>query len=161
VIRLGLAIAIAPIPASASVPEPADRILLDKSEHRLTVFKDGKRVRSFRVALGRGGLAPKQRQGDNRVPEGRYRITGRNPASAFYRSLKIGYPTPAQRAAARARGVNPGGDIFIHGLPNGRGWLGSNHRRVDWTHGCIAVTNAELDWLWRNIRDGTPIEIVA
>ncbi len=160
-IRLGIAIATASIPASAPGQELVDRILVDKSEHRLTLFKDGKPVRTFRVALGRGGLAPKQRQGDNRVPEGTYKIVGRNPASAFYRSLKIGYPTPEQRAAARARGVNPGGDIFIHGLPNGRRWLGSGHRRIDWTRGCIAVTNVEMDWLWRNVRDGTPIEIVA
>ena len=159
----GLAfIALCLLCGSASAAQPTvDSILVDKSDHRMTVFRAGKPLRAFKVALGRGGLAPKQRQGDNRVPEGRYRIVGRNPNSAFHLSLKIGYPTPAQVAAARARDVDLGGDIFIHGLPNGRSWLGKQHRRVDWTRGCIAVTNVEMDWLWHAIPDGTPIEIRA
>jgi murein L,D-transpeptidase YafK len=155
-----LLISMAPSPALAG-EAAVDRIFIDKSDHRMTVFTDGKPVRSFRVALGRGGLAPKQRQGDNRVPEGTYRIVGRNPASAFHLALKIGYPTLEQAKAARARHVNPGGDIFIHGLPNGGGWLTAVHRRIDWTRGCIAVTNDEMEWLWRAVPNGTPVEIVA
>jgi murein L,D-transpeptidase YafK len=137
-----------------------DRIYVDKSDHRMTVFAGGQAVQSFKVALGRGGLAPKAKQGDNRVPEGKYLITGRNPQSAFHLSLRIGYPTPQQEAAARRLGVDPGGDIMIHGLPNGVGSLQSRHRIVDWTRGCIAVTNQEMDWLWQAVRDGTEIEIV-
>ena len=137
-----------------------DRIRVDKSDHLMTVFAADRQVRSFKVALGRGGLAPKERQGDGRVPEGIYRIMDRNPQSAFHLSLRIGYPTPAQADAARSSGVDPGGDIMIHGLPNGRGWLKERHRLVDWTQGCVAVTNDEMDWLWQAVPDGTPIEIL-
>jgi murein L,D-transpeptidase YafK len=148
-------------PSEAAPPTTAvDRIFVDKSDHRMIVFSGGRAVRQFQVALGRGGLAPKTRQGDGRVPEGNYRITGLNPNSAFYRSLRIGYPTRAQTADARRRGIDPGNDIMIHGLPNGRGALGKRHRLVDWTQGCIAVTNEEMDWLWAAVAVGTPIEIV-
>ena len=137
-----------------------DRIHVDKSAHLMTVYANGQAVRTFHVALGRGGLEPKVKQGDGRVPEGRYLITGRNPESAFHLSLRIGYPTPDQLSAASQRGIDPGGNIMIHGVPNGRGWLNDRHRLTDWTQGCIAVTNAEMDWLWQAVPDGTPIEIV-
>jgi murein L,D-transpeptidase YafK len=136
-----------------------DRIYIDKSDHWLAAYSNGRIVREFRVALGRGGLAPKQVQGDGRVPEGVYRIVGHNPNSAFFLSLKIGYPTDAQAISAAATGANPGGDIMIHGLPNGRGWVGSNHRRFDWTEGCIALTNPEIKWLYSAVPDGTLVEI--
>ena len=138
-----------------------DRIVVDKSAHKLTVYRASRPVRTFKVALGVGGLAPKVRQGDDRVPEGRYFISGRNPNSAYHLALRISYPTPEQVKAARARGISPGGDIMIHGLPNGRGWIGRNHRRTDWTSGCIAVTDDEIEWLWKAVPDGTPIEIFA
>ena len=140
---------------------PVDRIIVDKSARRLTTYRDGKLVREFRVALGSGGLAPKQRQGDGRVPEGSYQITFHNEASRYHRSLKIGYPTGEQRAAAQAAGIDPGGDIMIHGLPSGRGVIGSRHLLRDWTEGCIAVTNPEMDWLFVAVPDGTWIDIRA
>ncbi len=136
-----------------------DKIMVYKAARKMTVYQDNKLLREFDVALGRGGLAPKERQGDGRVPEGLYLIDTRNPQSAFHLSLRINYPTPEQAHAAWAQGVDPGGDIMIHGLPNGRGWMGSDHRRVDWTDGCIAVTNEEIEWLWERVPDGTPIEI--
>ena len=138
---------------------PVDRIYVDKSEHWMAVYRAGTIVREFRVSLGRGGLAPKARDGDSRVPEGMYTITDHNPASEYYRSLRIGYPTPYQAAAAAARGVRPGGDIFIHGLPNGLERVGSKQQRYDWTAGCIALTDPEMDWLFQAVPDGTPIEI--
>ena len=140
---------------------PVDRIFVDKSDHWMAVYRGGQIIREFRVALGRGGLAPKMRQGDSRVPEGAYRIVAHNPASAFYLSLKIGYPTAEQSAAAAARGIDAGGDIMIHGLPNGRGSIGSRHQRLNWTDGCIALTDAEMLWLYASVADGTPIEIRA
>jgi murein L,D-transpeptidase YafK len=143
-----------------SAVEQVDRIFVDKSAHRMTVFAHGRKVRTFAVSLGRGGLAPKRMQGDNRVPEGVYRISGRNPQSAFHLALKIGYPRPDQVAAARKRGVQPGGDIMIHGLPKNAAWLQNGQRKVDWTRGCIAVTNTDMDWLWQAVPDGTAIEIV-
>jgi murein L,D-transpeptidase YafK len=138
-----------------------DRIYVDKSDHWMAVYQRGKIIREFRVALGRGGLTPKRRAGDGRVPEGLYAITAHNPESAYHLSLRIGYPTAEQVAAAQARGASAGGDIMIHGLPNGRGWIGSRQLNVDWTDGCIAVTDREMDWLYRAVPDGTPIEIVA
>jgi murein L,D-transpeptidase YafK len=140
---------------------PVDRIVVDKSEHWMAVLRQGRVVREFRVALGRGGLQPKQREGDGRVPEGDYTISGRNPHSQYHLSLRISYPTPEQSAAAAARGLSAGGDIMIHGLPNGRGDIGSRHRLADWTDGCIAVTDAEMDWLYRAVPDGIPVEIHA
>lgn len=145
----------------ASDPGPVDLIRVDKSEHSMTVFRKGLPVREFRVALGRGDPGPKRQQGDGRVPEGSYRITAHNPNSAFHLSLRIGYPTAEQIAAAARLGVKPGGDIMIHGLPNDRGWIGSRHTSVDWTEGCVAVTNREMDWLYKAVRDGTPVEISA
>lgn len=140
---------------------PVDRIFVDKSEHWMAVYRGGQIVREFRVALGRGGLKPKSRAGDGRVPEGVYAISAHNPDSAYHLSLRISYPTPEQATAAAERGMNAGGDIMIHGLPNGRGWIGSRHRLADWTDGCIAVTDPEMDWLFRAVPDGTPVEIRA
>jgi murein L,D-transpeptidase YafK len=146
------------------IPAPApqvDALRMDKSARTLFAYRDGQLVRAFRVAMGRGGLGPKQRQGDGRVPEGRYLITAHNPASAFHLSLRIGYPTPEQIAAAAASGASPGGDIMIHGLPNGQGGIGSRHTRDDWTDGCVALTDPEIEWLYRAVAVGTPIEIEA
>jgi len=140
---------------------PVDGISVDKSAHRMTVYRQGKVIREFRVALGRGGLGPKRQQGDGRVPEGNYRITAHNPSSAYHLSLRIGYPTAEQVAAAAQRGVDPGGDIMIHGLPNDRGWIGSRHTKVDWTEGCVAVTNPEIEWLYKAVKVGTPVDITA
>ena len=140
---------------------PVDLIRVDKSAHFMSVYRGDRLVREFRVALGRGGPQPKARQGDGRVPEGAYRIVAHNPASAFHLSLRIGYPTPEQRAAAAKRGIDPGGEIMIHGLPSEKGWIGAKHTMVDWTDGCIAVTNAEMEWLYKEVADGTPVEIVA
>jgi murein L,D-transpeptidase YafK len=140
--------------------DPVDRIFVDKSDHWMAVYHGRQIVREFRVALGRGGLKPKSRAGDGRVPEGLYAITAHNPDSAYHFSLRISYPTPKQSARAAERGMNPGGDIMIHGLPNGHGGIGSRHRLADWTDGCIAVTDPEMDWLYRAVPDGTPVEIV-
>jgi murein L,D-transpeptidase YafK len=137
----------------------ATGIVVEKQPHRMTVYQGPRALRRFRVALGHGGLGPKMQQGDGRVPEGQYVIAGRNPNSAFHLSLKISYPTPEQIKAAAARGVNPGGEVMIHGLPNGRGSLGHAHLASDWTDGCIAVTNPEIEWLWQTVPDGTPISI--
>ena len=142
-------------------PGPVDLIRVDKSAHRMIVYRQGRQVREFRVAIGRGDPGQKQQQGDGRVPEGSYRITAHNPSSAYHLSLRIGYPTAQQVAEAARRGVDPGGDIMIHGLPNDRGWIGSRHTKVDWTAGCVAVTNREMDWLYKAVPDGTPVEIGA
>lgn len=144
-----------PVPLNAS----ADKVIVQKHAHTMALYHQGQLLRTYHVALGRGGLAPKSQAGDDRVPEGTYRITGRNPHSAFHRALRIGYPTPQQIDDAKKRGVDPGGDIMVHGIRNGLGWLGPLHRNIDWTKGCIAVTDSEIDEIWQAMPDGTPIEI--
>jgi murein L,D-transpeptidase YafK len=137
-----------------------DRIVVDKSERTLWVYKGDRMVRQFRVALGRDPVEPKERQGDGRTPEGRYRITAHNPASAFHLSLRIGYPTPAQVSADHA-GYSAGGDIMIHGLPNGQSAIGAAHIARDWTEGCIALANDEIEWLYAVTPVGAVVEIGA
>ena len=116
-------------------------------------------IKTYTVALGRGGLAPKQRQGDHLTPQGLYQIDRRNQDSRFYLALHISYPNEIDRERARKLGVSPGGDIMIHGITDGLGWLGSTHHMIDWTNGCIAVTDAEMDEIWLLVPIGTPIEI--
>ncbi|HVF84330.1 MAG TPA: L,D-transpeptidase family protein [Sphingomicrobium sp.] len=137
----------------------ATRLVVLKRAHVLRAYRGNQLLREFKVALGVGGLKPKLRQGDGRVPEGEYVIDGRNPKSAFHLSLHISYPTPHQRRIAAAQGVDPGGAIMIHGLPNGQASVGQKHRVTDWTEGCIAVTDPEIEWIWRSVPDGTPILI--
>jgi murein L,D-transpeptidase YafK len=138
----------------------ADSVVVEKSAHRMSLFKDGQVLRTYRVALGRGGPEPKSREGDARTPEGSYVIDRRNPNSCCHLALHISYPSAADVAAARARGVRAGSDIEIHGLKRGLGWLGTWHRALgDWTHGCIAVSDREMDEIWRAVPDGTPIVI--
>jgi murein L,D-transpeptidase YafK len=137
----------------------ADRVLVLKRERTLQLLSQGKMVRSYKVALGGDPIGPKTRQGDHKTPEGVYMLDSRNPHSQFYKSIHISYPSAREREAARQKGVSPGGDLFVHGLPNGYGWVGSSHRLKDWTAGCIAVTNAEMDEIWQAVADGTPIEI--
>ena len=156
---LVIAFAFRNTPENGNIDGPADRIVVEKHAHTLTLYRQGNVLKTYRVALGRGGTDPKVQAGDNRVPDGEYRIVGRNPHSAFHRALKLGYPTPDQVRQAQSRGVNPGGDIMVHGIRNGLGWVGSLQRQVDWTKGCIAVTDREIEEIWRIVPDGTPIEI--
>lgn len=136
----------------------ADRIVIEKGERRLTLFRGGRILKSYRVSLGRSPVGHKQREGDNRTPEGQYVIDRHNPDSAFHRALHVSYPNAADRARAAEAGVSPGGDIMIHGLPNRLAWVGRLHRVADWTAGCIAVTNPEIEEIYRAVPDGTPVE---
>ncbi len=145
--------------ATHAVPEKADSILILKHDHLLELLADGKVIRTYKVALGSGGLARKERQGDGRTPEGRYVIDSRNVHSSYHKALHVSYPNAEDRKRAAALGVSPGGDIMIHGLPNGRGWIGPAHQTIDWTLGCIAVTDQEIDEIWNLVPLGTPVEI--
>jgi len=145
-----------------SVGQPtlhADRVVVLKKQRMLQLLNDGKVVRSYPIALGSDPVGPKTQQGDHRTPEGTYVLDSRNAHSHFYKSIHISYPSQNDRAAARRRGVSPGGDVYVHGLPNGYGFVGAAHRMKDWTDGCIAVTNTEMDEIWQAVRDGTLIEI--
>ena len=136
-----------------------DSILVEKSSHRLSLFQGGRVARTYLVALGQQPVGDKIRRGDMRTPEGRFRIEARNPQSKFHRALRISYPDSAHRARARRLGVSPGGDIMIHGLPSRQAWVGAAHRDFDWTEGCIALTNQEIEEIWSTVPVGTPINI--
>ena len=145
--------------ASPAVRAVADSIVVEKSQHRLSLYRHGMLLHSYLVALGQQPKGDKVRVGDNRTPEGLFRIESRNARSAYHRALRISYPDDAHRARARSLGVSPGGDIMIHGLPARQAWVGAAHRDFDWTEGCIAVTNKEIDEIWDAVPVGIPIQI--
>jgi murein L,D-transpeptidase YafK len=136
-----------------------DRIAVEKSARKLSIFREGKHLKTYRVALGRNPIGSKQQEGDMKTPEGIYQIDYRNPQSDYHLALHISYPSTDDVARALERGVPAGFDIMIHGLPNGGGWIGAFHRRKDWTAGCIALTDEEIEELFRVTPDGTAIEI--
>ena len=137
----------------------ANYIVIEKSKRQMTLYRNDKPWRSYQVALGQGGSAPKQQEGDKLTPEGLYYIKNRNPQSIYHKSLRVSYPNPEDTLRAKKMGVQPGGHIMIHGLPNGKGRVGVRHRNKDWTEGCIAVTNEEIEQIWNTVADGTPVEI--
>lgn len=137
----------------------ADKVLVLKGKRRLLLLAKGSVVRSYRIALGRNPRGRKRREGDGRTPEGTYYLDRRNPDSRYFRSIHISYPNQSDIARARARGVSPGGAIMIHGLPDGYGDVGRRHAEMDWTEGCIAVSNEEMLEIWAAVDDGTKIEI--
>ncbi len=137
----------------------ATHIVVEKKSHQMTLYSGERVVHTYYVALGRGGMDPKRYQGDRRTPEGNYHIDYRNEKSGYHRSLHISYPNPTDVKNAANVGKNPGGDIMIHGIRNGMGWIGAFHRLYDWTAGCIAVTDDEIEEIWQLVKDGTPVEI--
>jgi murein L,D-transpeptidase YafK len=144
---------------AAEPPLAADKVIVWKSERRLELLHKGRVIKTYRVALGGSPRGPKTQQGDQKTPEGDYIIDSRNPQSQFYKSLHVSYPNTADRAKAKAKGVSPGGDVFIHGLGKKFGFVGKAHSLHDWTLGCIAVTNEEIEEIWKLVPNGTPIEL--
>ncbi|MEP3420404.1 MAG: L,D-transpeptidase family protein [Erythrobacter sp.] len=137
-------------------PLVADYLVIDKSERLLIAYQGGRPIRAYRgLQFGDAPAGHKRFQGDERTPEGVYTIDTRNPRSSFHLSLRISYPNRQDRAFAEHYGRSPGGDIFIHGQPTGR----PGRMRGDWTDGCVALTNAQIEELWQIVPDGTPIEI--
>lgn len=150
------------MPAARADPKPAlhaDRVVVLKKQRTLELLNRGTVIKTYRVALGGDPVGPKTRQGDRKTPEGVYVLDSRNAHSRFYKAIHISYPNAHDREAARRNGVSPGGDVFVHGLPNGYRWVGTSHRLKDWTDGCIAVTDEEVDEIWNAVPNGTPIEI--
>jgi len=137
----------------------ADRILIEKNARRLMLISQGEVLKSYNIALGGNPIGPKERQGDNKTPEGTYVIDGRNKDSRFHLSLRISYPNERDKNRAKKLGVSPGGDIMIHGIKNGTPWVGDAHTEVDWTKGCIAVTDEEIEEISRLAPIGTVVEI--
>lgn len=137
----------------------ADSILVEKSARTLYLFSGEREIRRYRISLGDNPRGHKQRQGDKRTPEGRYIIDYRNPQSRYHLSLHISYPNPQDRLRAESQGDDPGGMIMIHGMPNHKRWTHDYLIRNDWTDGCIAVSNRDMEEIWQLVKDGTPIEI--
>ncbi|HZD39531.1 MAG TPA: L,D-transpeptidase family protein [Terriglobales bacterium] len=143
----------------ATQKRSVDRILIEKSARRLTVISRGDVLKTYKIALGGNPIGPKERQGDNKTPEGTYVIDARNRDSRYHLSLHISYPNEEDKNRARELGVSPGGDIMIHGIKNGSSWVGNAHAQVDWTNGCIAVTNEEIEEIARLAPNGTIVQI--
>lgn len=143
-------------PAFAGV----EKVIVRKAERRMELIDSGRAIRTYAIALGGNPVGHKQREGDERTPEGNYVLDWRNPASCCHRSIHISYPDADDRAAAEVRGEKPGGDVMIHGIPNGWGAFGWAFQFFDWTSGCIGVTDAEMDEIWALTPNGTPIEIL-
>ena len=139
--------------------EPADKILIEKKERRLTLISGGEALKAYKIALGGNPVGPKERQGDNKTPEGTYVVDSRNKDSRYHLSLRISYPNEEDKRRAKKLGVSPGGDIMIHGIKNGFSWVGDSHAEVDWTKGCIAVTDEEIEEIARLAPNGTIVEI--
>jgi tetratricopeptide (TPR) repeat protein len=139
--------------------EPVDKILIEKRERRLTLISKGAAVKTYKIALGADPTGPKEREGDNKTPEGVYTIASRNRDSEYHLSLRISYPDEQDMKRAKELGVEPGGDIMIHGMKKNISWVGDFHTRINWTDGCIAVTNKEMEEIARLVPDGTLVEI--
>jgi len=154
-VLIGAHLNLHPLPSNIT----ADRVLVDKSARRLTLLRDGIPLKIYRVALGRTPVGSKEQEGDQRTPEGLHLIDFHKEDSDYHRALHVSYPEQRDIESAAAAGVPPGSDIMIHGIRNGLGWIGAFHRRTDWTAGCIAVTDFEIEEIWRAVPDGTPIEI--
>jgi len=140
-------------------PDRADYVVVDKSDRKLYLYKAGRVLREFDVALGQMPTGPKQREGDFRTPEGKYFLDERNVNSDYFLSIHVSYPNETDRARARELGVDPGGQIMIHGLPNEPKYDVRHYQGTDWTDGCIAVSNSDMVDIWLMTRESTPIEI--
>ena len=137
----------------------ADHIVVQKSAHTLTLYANGKALKVYKVALGKGTSGPKDHEGDQKTPEGSYIIDQKNAQSRFHLALHVSYPNAEDRRRAQAEGLQPGGAIMVHGVEDKLAWLGALQHHIDWTDGCIAVSNPEIEEIWRQVPVGTPIEI--
>jgi murein L,D-transpeptidase YafK len=152
-------VAIVRAPDLARAHFSSDRVVINKSDHTLTLFQHGHAVKSYKVSFGNSPTGRKLCEGDNRTPEGSYEIDRRNMSSRYHIALHVSYPNAEDRERARRAGCSAGGDIMIHGIRSGFAWVGPLHRLVNWTRGCIAVTNEEIEEIARAVPDGTPVVI--
>jgi len=148
------------VPTVKKEPLPkAQKVLVVKSERKLYLIREGKPYREYHIALGKKPEGPKEREGDQKTPEGNYTLDFKKRDSSYYRAIHVSYPSEEDKARAKKMGVSPGGAIMIHGQPNWWGWLSLIRQRFDWTAGCIAVSNGDMDEIWQAVDPGTPIEI--
>ena len=155
--------AVSPLAAQKNLQKPkmADRVLVYKGQRRLTLMRGEIIIKTYRVALGRYVKGPKKQKGDAKTPEGLYIVDYRigSDRSKFYKALHISYPNALDRRRAALLKVDPGGQIMIHGLPKNWSAKDLRHPELDWTQGCIAVTNREMDEIWAAVADGTAVQI--
>ena len=138
----------------------ADKVLVKKSERKLYLMKNNSIIKSYDIGLGKNQVGAKQREGDSKTPEGKYILDYRNPKSNFHLSLHISYPDKNDIARADSKSYSPGGDIMIHGKPNYLGWLPFVYDNKDWTDGCVAVGNIDIEEIWNAVDDSTKIELL-
>jgi murein L,D-transpeptidase YafK len=143
----------------AGILQPVDNVVVHKANRRMELYRAGALVAAFRISLGLVPVGQKQREGDFRTPEGRYRLTRRNAQSDFFLAVQVSYPEPADIALARKNGWAPGGAIMVHGLPNLMKYPRDRYLNTDWTDGCIALSNEDMLDFWLLTGEGTPIEI--
>jgi len=146
-------------PSVALATPKADFVVVDKSEAKLFLMKGGEILKEYHVAMGANPKGHKLQEGDERTPEGKYVLDYKKADSTYYKAIHISYPNEADKMRAENSGVNPGGFIMIHGQRNGLGWMSFITQWFNWTDGCIAVTNKEMDEIWKAVDIGTPIEI--
>lgn len=147
---------------SIHIPDNSiNTIIVYKADRKLELRSDNNVIKTYRIALGKNPIGHKKRQGDNKTPEGTYKISGKNPNSKFHKSLRISYPNEQDILCAKNNCANPGSDIMIHGLDKKSSWIGKAHVARDWTQGCIAVSNDEMDEIYRTIKVGATIQIHA
>jgi len=143
---------------SENLPK-SNKIVVLKSERKLLLFKDSSLIRTYNVSLGKNPIGDKEKEGDSKTPEGKYFIDWRNKNSKFHLSLHISYPNKKDLNESKEKGLNPGGNIMIHGRPNLIGWLPFIYENKDWTDGCIAVSNIEIEEIWKSIKDNSEVII--
>lgn len=137
----------------------ADRVVVEKSSRTLGLYKEGRLIHSFPVVFGANPIGHKQQEGDERTSEGSYILDYKKPDSAFYKAIHISYPSAQDTERAKSKGVSPGGAIVIHGQRNGFGWASFLAQRFNWTNGCVALSNEDMELVWQAVDAGTPIEI--
>lgn len=157
--RIVVLIFLLAMPAASFGLEKADMVVVDKSESKLYLKRSGQIIKQYHAVFGPNPEGHKQQEGDGRTPEGRYVLDYKNADSDFYKSIHISYPNRADRLRAARSGVDPGGEIMIHGQKNGAGWLTTISKYFNWTEGCIAVSNRAMNEIWQAVDPGTPIEI--
>ncbi len=148
------------LPAQASDFPVADKIVVEKENRKLHLLNNGEVFRTFDIALGIAPIGDKEREGDQKTPEGLYSLDTRNPDSDYFLSIHISYPSSADRSTARRKGYDPGGAIMIHGQPNMPTFSAAYYRKEDWTNGCIAVSNSDMIDIWLMTPNEIPIEIM-
>ena len=156
----GIAIASRPVPANAGDFPVADKVVVEKTNRKLHLLKDGEPFRTFDIALGIAPIGDKEMEGDFKTPEGQYLLDMRNPDSDYFLSIRVSYPNAEDRREAADKGVDPGGQIMIHGQPNTPTYSSAFYKKSDWTNGCIAVSNSDMIDIWLMTPDNVPIEIL-